>query len=111
MATEFYFTPELHLKDGRIIRDLDDAASFAREQEVRPGVDQRDEVLHRIERAKSKEEAHAQHIPLCDGWKSWTFLNRAGPGSRSIPLGFGGLNLYPGAVQAPPFGTILGFAR
>ncbi len=59
MATEFYFTPEPHLKDGRIIRDLDDAASFAREQEVRPGVDQRDEVLHRIERAKSKEEAHA----------------------------------------------------
>jgi hypothetical protein len=59
MATEFYFTPELHLKDGRIIRDLDDAASFAREQEVRPGVDQRDEVLHRIERAKSEEEAHA----------------------------------------------------
>ena len=31
MATEFYFTPELHLKDGRIIRDLDDAASFARD--------------------------------------------------------------------------------
>ena len=59
MATEFYFTPELHLKDGRIIRDLDGATSFAREQEVRPGVDQRDEVLHRIERAKSKEEAHA----------------------------------------------------
>jgi hypothetical protein len=49
-----------------------------------------------------------QHIPLCDGWKSWTFLNRAGPGSRSI---FGGLNLYPSAAQAPPFGSILGFAR
>ena len=57
MAIEFYFTPELHLKDGRIIRDLEDAASFAREQEVRPGVDQRDEIL--IERADSKEEAHA----------------------------------------------------
>lgn len=57
--TEFYFTPELHLRDGRIIRDLEDAASFAREQEVRPGVDQRDEVLHRIERAESREEAHA----------------------------------------------------
>jgi hypothetical protein len=27
MTIEFYFTPELHLKDGRIIRDLDDAAS------------------------------------------------------------------------------------
>jgi hypothetical protein len=59
MATEFYFTPELHLKDGRIIRDLNDAASFAREQEVRPGVDQRDEVLHKTERAASKEDAHA----------------------------------------------------
>jgi hypothetical protein len=59
MAIEFYFTPELHLKDGRIIRDLDDAASFAREQETRPGVDQRDEVLHRMEHAKSREEAHA----------------------------------------------------
>jgi hypothetical protein len=31
MATEFYFTPGLHLKDGRIIRDLDDATDFARD--------------------------------------------------------------------------------
>jgi hypothetical protein len=59
MRTEFYFTPELHLKDGRIIRDLDDATSFAREQEARPGVDQRDEVLHKMERAETDEEAHA----------------------------------------------------
>jgi hypothetical protein len=59
MAIEFYFTPELHLRDGRVIRDLEDAISFAREQEIRPGVDQRDEVLHRIERAESDEEAHA----------------------------------------------------
>jgi hypothetical protein len=59
MATEFYFTPELHLKDGRIIRDLDDATAFAREQEARPGVDQRDEVLHKMERAEGDEEAHA----------------------------------------------------
>jgi hypothetical protein len=59
MVFEFYFTPELHLKDGRIIRDLEDAASFVREQEVRPGVDQRDEILHKIERAGTKEESHA----------------------------------------------------
>ena len=59
MPIEFYFTPELHLKDGRNNRDLDDAASFAREQEVRPGVDQRDEVLHKIERAEDRETAHA----------------------------------------------------
>ena len=55
MAIEFHFTPELHLKDGRIIRDLDDALSFAREQEARPGVDQRDEILHKIEQARGKE--------------------------------------------------------
>jgi nitric oxide reductase activation protein len=58
MATEFYFTPELHLRDGRIIRDLEDAKAFAREQEARPGV-QRDEILHKMERAERGEEAHA----------------------------------------------------
>ena len=59
MQSEFYFTPELHLKDGRIIRNLEDAAGFAREQEARQGVDQRDEVLHAIERAENREQAHA----------------------------------------------------
>jgi hypothetical protein len=59
MPTEFYFTPELHLKDGRVIRDIEDALAFAREQEPRPGVDQRDEVLHKMERAQSKEQVHA----------------------------------------------------
>ena len=59
MAIEYYFTPELHLRDGRIIRHLDDAIGFAREQEMRPGVDQRDEVLHAMERATTREEAHA----------------------------------------------------
>src|SRR4029077_7453534 len=78
MATEFYFTPELHLKDGRIIRDLDDAASFAREQEVRPGVDQRDEVLHKVERAKSKEEAHAAAHSFLRWLKERAVLNTAG---------------------------------
>jgi hypothetical protein len=59
MAAALYFTPELHLKDGRIIRHIDDALSFAREQEARPGIDQRDEVLHKMERAQNREEAHA----------------------------------------------------
>jgi hypothetical protein len=59
MIPEFFFTPELHLRDGRIIRDLDDAAGFAREQQARPGVDQRDEILHAIERAQTVEQAHA----------------------------------------------------
>jgi hypothetical protein len=59
MTVEFYFTPELHLRDRRVIRHLDDAIGFAREQEPRPGVDQRDEILHAMERAKTREEAHA----------------------------------------------------
>jgi hypothetical protein len=59
MTVEFNFTPEVHLVDGRIIRNIEDAAAFAREHEPRPGVDRRDEVLHALERAKSREEAHA----------------------------------------------------
>jgi hypothetical protein len=59
MAIEFYFTPELHLRDGRVIRHLEDAIDFAREQELRPGVDQRDEILHAMERATTREQAHA----------------------------------------------------
>jgi hypothetical protein len=59
MTPEFNFTPELRLADGRIIRNLDDAVGFAREHEVRPGVDRRDEVLHTLEAAHTKEEAHA----------------------------------------------------
>jgi hypothetical protein len=59
MSIEFNFTPELHLIDGRIIRNIKDAIAFAREQEVRPGVDRRDEVLHALERARDREEAHA----------------------------------------------------
>ena len=59
MIPEFYFAPELHLRDGRVIRHLADAVGFAREQELRPGVDQRDEILHAMERAKTPQEAHA----------------------------------------------------
>jgi hypothetical protein len=59
MTIEFNFTPELHLRDGRIIRHLEDAIGFAREQELRPGIDQRDEILHAMERATTREQAHA----------------------------------------------------
>ncbi len=59
MTIEFNFTPELHLRDGRVIRHLDDAIGFAREQELRPGIDQRDEILHAMERATTREQAHA----------------------------------------------------
>jgi hypothetical protein len=67
MSIEFNFTPELHLVDGRIICNIEDAIAFAREQETRPGLDRRDEVLHTLERARSIEEAYAAaHLFL--GW-------------------------------------------
>jgi hypothetical protein len=59
MAFEFSFTPELHLRDGRIVRNLDDAAQLMREHEPRPGVDRRDEILHGLERAQTQEQALA----------------------------------------------------
>ena len=48
--------PELTMRDGRIIRSLRDAIALLREHELRPGVDARDEVLHRLERARTEQE-------------------------------------------------------
>jgi hypothetical protein len=56
---QFTFKPEIRLTDGRIIRNIEDAVAFVREHESRPGVDQRDEVLHALERARSREDALA----------------------------------------------------
>lgn len=56
---EFLIKPELYMRDGRIVRTLADAISMLREHEARPGVDDRDEVLHRLERAKTDEERRA----------------------------------------------------
>ena len=47
---------ELSTRDGRLIRSLADAIALVREHEARPGVDARDEVLHRLERAQSDHE-------------------------------------------------------
>jgi len=52
MGVDFAFNPELRLMDGSIIRNRDDALGFLRAQETRPGVDDRDEVLHLVERAE-----------------------------------------------------------
>jgi hypothetical protein len=48
--------PALHLRDGRIIRSLADAVMLLREHEARPGIDDRDEVLHQLERARTRTE-------------------------------------------------------
>jgi hypothetical protein len=51
--------PALHLRDGRVVRTLADAIALLRDHEGRPGVDRRDEVLHRLERAQTDAERHA----------------------------------------------------
>jgi hypothetical protein len=48
--------PELRLRDGRVVRSLAGAIALVREHEGRPGVDARDEVLHKLERAQTDRE-------------------------------------------------------
>ena len=52
----FLIEPELYMRDGRIIRSFADAIALLRDHEGRPGVDTRDEVLHKLERAQTEEE-------------------------------------------------------
>jgi hypothetical protein len=59
--------PELYLRDGRIIRSLADAIALLREHEARPGVDVRDEVLHRLERAHNDDE----QLEAVDAFVAW----------------------------------------
>ena len=54
--SEFLIRPEVSLRDGRTINSIADAVAYVREHEVRPGVDTRDEVLHRLERARTQRE-------------------------------------------------------
>jgi len=51
--------PKMRLVDGRVIGSFADAIALVREHESRPGVDDRDEVLHRLERARTDEERQA----------------------------------------------------
>jgi hypothetical protein len=53
---EFSLDPVLQLRDGWRIASLADAIAYLREHEQRPGVDTRDEVLHRLERAQTDRE-------------------------------------------------------
>src|SRR5438067_12025984 len=54
--SDLLLQPELPSRDGRVIRSVADAIALIREHESRPGVDARDEVLHRLERARTDQE-------------------------------------------------------
>jgi hypothetical protein len=66
MAVDFAFNPELRLLNGSIIRNRDDALGFLRAQETRPGVDDRDEILHLMERAEQPAAAEAAAVRFRD---------------------------------------------
>jgi hypothetical protein len=51
--------PKVRLADGRTIGSIGDAIALLREHESRPGIDNRDEVLHRLERAQTDDERQA----------------------------------------------------
>ena len=55
-SSEFLIKPTLYFRDGRIVDSVAAAIAYLREHELRPGVDDRDEVLHDLERARSDEE-------------------------------------------------------
>src|SRR5215831_10866898 len=58
-GTDLLLRPALHLRDGRIVRSFADAVALVREHESRPGIDTRDEILHRLERARTHVERQA----------------------------------------------------
>jgi hypothetical protein len=60
--------PELALRDGRTIRSIADALALLREHEGRPGIDNRDEVLHGFERAQSDSELQR----AAEAFLAWT---------------------------------------
>jgi hypothetical protein len=64
---DFTIRPELYMRDGRIIRSFADAIAFVRDHETRPGVDIRDEVLHRLERARTDEDRQS----AADAFVNW----------------------------------------
>ena len=55
----FPIDPPIRLRDGRLISTADEAAALVRTQELRPGIDRRDEVLHLLERAATGDQQRA----------------------------------------------------
>ena len=76
--------PALRLHSGRMIRTAADALALLREHETRPGIDDRDEVLHGIERARDRT-AMAAALRRFQAWASnWaTVLPLTKSGSKS----------------------------
>jgi hypothetical protein len=65
---ELLIEPEMLLRNGRMVSSFADAIALLREHETRPGIDDRDEVLHLMERAQTDEELQA----AAEAFLTWT---------------------------------------
>ena len=81
----FLIEPELRLRGGRTIRSLRDAITLLREHESRPGVDDRDEVLHKLERATTDQERQDAVRAFLEWLKE---LDMLGPASKGMKQPF-----------------------
>jgi hypothetical protein len=83
-SNELMISPEIHIRDGRIIRSFADAIVLLREHESRPGIDNRDEVLHGLERAHTDDERRAAAEAFQD-WVRELDLVLPSPEAKSRP--------------------------
>ena len=82
--TDFPIRPDVHIRDGRVIRSFADAIVLLREHESRPGIDNRDEVLHGLERAHTDDERQAAANAFQD-WVRELDLALPSPEAKSLP--------------------------
>lgn len=66
--TELMIEPQMLLRNGRTVSSFADAIALLREHETRPGIDDRDEVLHLMERAQTDEELQR----AAEAFLTWT---------------------------------------
>ncbi len=87
-ATEFKLQPPIRVNKQRTIGTLAEAIAFVREHEMRPGVDDRDEVLHALERAHSDDERAAALARFRSWLETWgvTLPVTVKPGSTQGPV-------------------------
>jgi hypothetical protein len=80
--------PALRLDHSRAIRTAADAIAVLRDHEVRPGVDDRDEVLHQIERAQNEQQMHEALDRFRRWFQDWgsTIPTTTKPGSTRGPV-------------------------
>lgn len=85
-ASEFSLDPPIRINGLRTLWTADDALALLREHGARPGVDDRDEVRHQLERAKTEDELRAAVARFRKWAASWGGVSGAmelGPRSAS----------------------------